>query len=195
MIEALAQQFVQIAAVGDARHRVALGFLLRGGGDQGNADRHGPHAAGGADAAPVTWTCSMHPQFQLPEPGECPICFMDLIPLEEDDEAGLGPRDLVLSEAAAALAEIATAPVERRFAVSELTLVGKVTADEHAQARAERHRFRVDHGYRMQGMQSAPNFDRMDRDGSGAIDRDELSQWQAQRMQQRHARRLAPVSE
>ena len=72
---------------------------------------------------------------------------------------------------------------------------GKVTADEHAQARAERHRFRVDHGYRMQGMQSAPNFDRMDRDGSGAIDRDELSQWQAQRMQQRHARRLAPVSE
>jgi Cu(I)/Ag(I) efflux system membrane fusion protein len=75
----------------------------------------------------------MHPQFQLPEPGECPICFMDLIPLEEDDQAGLGPRDLVLSDAAAALAEIATAPVERRFAVRELTLVGKVTADETLQ--------------------------------------------------------------
>ena len=28
------------------------------------------------------WTCSMHPNVQLPEEGQCPICFMDLIPLE-----------------------------------------------------------------------------------------------------------------
>ena len=28
----------------------------------------------------TTWTCSMHPQIRLPEPGACPICGMDLIP-------------------------------------------------------------------------------------------------------------------
>ncbi len=28
------------------------------------------------------WTCSMHPQIMLPEPGDCPICGMDLIPAE-----------------------------------------------------------------------------------------------------------------
>ncbi len=25
------------------------------------------------------WTCSMHPQIRLPEPGKCPICSMDLV--------------------------------------------------------------------------------------------------------------------
>ena len=29
------------------------------------------------------WTCSMHPQIRQNEPGDCPICGMDLIPLEE----------------------------------------------------------------------------------------------------------------
>ena len=28
------------------------------------------------------WTCSMHPQIQQNEPGDCPLCGMDLIPLE-----------------------------------------------------------------------------------------------------------------
>ena len=32
-----------------------------------------------APAAP-TWTCSMHPEISLGEPGKCPICGMDLIP-------------------------------------------------------------------------------------------------------------------
>ena len=28
------------------------------------------------------WTCSMHPQIMQSEPGDCPICGMDLIPAE-----------------------------------------------------------------------------------------------------------------
>src|SRR5690554_3920054 len=28
------------------------------------------------------WTCSMHPQIMQPEPGDCPICGMDLIPAD-----------------------------------------------------------------------------------------------------------------
>ena len=29
------------------------------------------------------WTCSMHPQVRQPEPGDCPICSMELIPAED----------------------------------------------------------------------------------------------------------------
>jgi len=29
------------------------------------------------------WTCPMHPQVQRPEPGNCPICGMRLVPLSE----------------------------------------------------------------------------------------------------------------
>jgi len=106
----------------------ALGFALRGGGRETTDTIH----AHGSEE-PVVWTCSMHPQFQLPESGECPICFMDLIPLADQAVEGLGPRDLVLSENAAALAEITTAPVERRFAAREVQLVGRVAADETRQ--------------------------------------------------------------
>ena len=42
-----------------------------------------------------TWTCSMHPQVQLPGPGKCPICAMDLISLGEghlvEDGANASP--------------------------------------------------------------------------------------------------------
>jgi len=29
------------------------------------------------------WTCAMHPQIRMIEPGKCPICGMDLIPLAQ----------------------------------------------------------------------------------------------------------------
>ena len=57
------------------------------------------------------WTCSMHPQIKLPKPGQCPICFMDLIPLDEDTSGEGGPRQLKMSREAVALAGIQTTPV------------------------------------------------------------------------------------
>jgi len=33
-----------------------------------------------AEKNPTIWSCSMHSQIQLAEPGQCPICAMDLIP-------------------------------------------------------------------------------------------------------------------
>ena len=89
-----------------------IGLLARGGNGGGATD--GAHPDHAEQAGPTTWTCSMHPQIQLPAPGQCPICFMDLIPLEDENEDELGPRSLVLSETAAALAEIRTAPVRRQ---------------------------------------------------------------------------------
>ncbi len=56
----------------------------------------------GSDGAPETpapaqtdhveaiWTCPMHPQIRLPEPGDCPICGMELV-LEESSEPDAPP--------------------------------------------------------------------------------------------------------
>jgi len=105
-----------------------LGLVLRGGGDAPTSNEvHGQED----HAAETTWTCSMHPHIKLPKPGKCPICFMDLIPLDSGgDEEGLSPSTLVLSESAAALAEIQTAVVERRRAKARVRLIGKVDFDE-----------------------------------------------------------------
>ncbi len=78
----------------------------------------------------TTWTCSMHPQIQQSEPGQCPICGMDLIPLVNNDAALQGPRELSMSEGARALAEIETSPVVRRFPEVEVRLVGMLDFDE-----------------------------------------------------------------
>lgn len=80
----------------------------------------------------TSWTCSMHPQIKLNKQGKCPICFMDLIPLETDalgDEDD-NPRQLTLSESARRLAGIMTVPAIRRNALSEIRMSGKIVIDE-----------------------------------------------------------------
>ena len=76
------------------------------------------------------WTCSMHPQIKLPQPGKCPICGMDLIPLETGVEEDLGPRQIRISETAKQLARIQSTPAIRAFAQAEIRMVGKVAYDE-----------------------------------------------------------------
>jgi len=73
----------------------------------------------------------MHPQIRLPEPGNCPICFMDLIPAASDEgDDDSGPRTLKMGKVAMALAEIETARVERRSVAREVEMVGKIAYDE-----------------------------------------------------------------
>ncbi|MCP4571079.1 MAG: efflux RND transporter periplasmic adaptor subunit [bacterium] len=105
------------------------GYLLGDDADTGGAAIAGGDRAGHA-AEPSVWTCSMHPQIQLPGFGQCPICFMDLIPLEADDGDEEGPTTLVMSERAAALAEILTEPASRRSVAAKVRLMGTVAGDE-----------------------------------------------------------------
>jgi Cu(I)/Ag(I) efflux system membrane fusion protein/cobalt-zinc-cadmium efflux system membrane fusion protein len=42
-----------------------------------------------SDAAGKLWTCGMHPQVLQSEPGQCPICRMNLTPVEKEDSAQL----------------------------------------------------------------------------------------------------------
>ncbi len=83
------------------------------------------HTAGMAEI----WTCSMHPQIQLPKPGKCPICFMDLIPVSTGSD-GDGEREIVVSAYSAKLMELETAEAVRRFAQAQIRMVGKVDYDE-----------------------------------------------------------------
>lgn len=69
------------------------------------------------------WTCSMHPQIRQPEPGDCPICGMDLIPLEEN--ANEDPLVFTMSEEAVKISNIQTTKIgasntsEKGLAISE----------------------------------------------------------------------------
>jgi membrane fusion protein, copper/silver efflux system len=77
----------------------------------------------------TVWTCSMDPQVRQPEPGKCPICGMDLIPLEEDDSEG-DPLEVRMSPTAMQLADVRTAAIGYGSPVREVRLNGKVQPDE-----------------------------------------------------------------
>jgi Cu(I)/Ag(I) efflux system membrane fusion protein len=77
------------------------------------------------------WTCSMHPNIQLPEFGQCPICFMDLIEVALDSSAKLtNLRQVTLNDNARKLAQVEVTPVVRRAAATSVRMVGKVDFDE-----------------------------------------------------------------
>lgn len=84
------------------------------------------------DSSPQIWTCSMHPQIRQPEPGKCPICGMDLIPvnaLEEHPEKTV-PFVLTMSAEAVALADVQTLRVDYAQPAHEIHMTGKIAADE-----------------------------------------------------------------
>ncbi|MGI9543484.1 MAG: efflux RND transporter periplasmic adaptor subunit [Cyclobacteriaceae bacterium] len=76
----------------------------------------------------TTWTCSMHPQIRESEPGQCPICGMDLVPITQTGNEDMGV--LVMTEAAMKLASVQTTIVGVNAAERTLILSGKVAVDE-----------------------------------------------------------------
>lgn len=77
----------------------------------------------------TTWTCSMHPQIRQSEPGSCPICGMDLIPVEQDNNEA-NPALLEMSETAMKLANIQTTTVGYSKPEKDILLNGIVKAAE-----------------------------------------------------------------
>lgn len=78
----------------------------------------------------TVWTCSMHPQIRQNEAGACPICGMDLIPLEDDNGEGIDPMAITMSPTAMQLANVVTANVGSESAMKAIRLNGKVQEDE-----------------------------------------------------------------
>ncbi|MFA8435529.1 MAG: efflux RND transporter periplasmic adaptor subunit [Marinifilaceae bacterium] len=105
-----------------------LGWILFGGGGE-TTHSHEGHDHESETAAATSWTCSMHPQIQAPEPGDCPICGMDLIPMDAGT-ANANPAVIEMTETSIKLANIQTTKVEMGLAEKEIRLQGKVEIDE-----------------------------------------------------------------
>lgn len=103
---------------------IVLGWLLFGG-KPSNEHKHELVQEG----QQLVWTCSMHPSVRQNEPGKCPICGMDLIPLETE-YGEENPLEIKMSAAAIKLANIQTSIVGTKNPVKELRLNGKVQTDE-----------------------------------------------------------------
>jgi len=76
----------------------------------------------------------MHPQIRQPKPGQCPLCGMDLIPVSGGGAEQGASRQVTLSSNAQQLAQVRTAPVERKRVPVSIPLAGKITADESRMA-------------------------------------------------------------
>jgi len=76
------------------------------------------------------WTCSMHPQIRLNEQGKCPICGMDLIPLEDEMSEGVDQMEVKMSPTAIQLAGITTAQIGGLNPKKQIRLNGKIQVDE-----------------------------------------------------------------
>ena len=98
--------------------------------------RTGPDAQHLSESAPAiaeestTWTCSMHPQIQVPDPGDCPICGMDLIPAGDAGSGESRSASLHMSATARELADIRTTLVRRDFPEMQISLVGRLEYDQ-----------------------------------------------------------------
>lgn len=104
-----------------------IGWFIFGGQKNTPKDEH-QHTT--QIAGETIWTCSMHPQIRKNEPGDCPICGMDLIPLENDQDSEVDPMAISMSPTAMQLANVSTALVGKMKPVKQVRLNGKVQVDE-----------------------------------------------------------------
>jgi membrane fusion protein, copper/silver efflux system len=78
------------------------------------------------------YTCTMHPSVREAQPGRCPICGMDLVPVKRvarNDTAGVD-LTFAVSPAKQQLAGVTFATVERRAVEKSVRAYGRVDYDE-----------------------------------------------------------------
>ncbi len=108
---------------------IIAGSVFSGGGSEATHDEAEHEYV--QDPVTQLWTCAMHPQIQLEEPGDCPICGMELIPMKTSTSSeNINDDEIVLSEEAYQLSNIQSTVVEKANAVKEIRLLGKVQPDE-----------------------------------------------------------------
>jgi Cu(I)/Ag(I) efflux system membrane fusion protein len=78
--------------------------------------------------ADVFYTCSMHPQVMEPNPGKCPICHMDLIPVTKGK--GTDDNAIMLSDQQIQLGNIRVDTVGKGIIGKETILTATLNIDE-----------------------------------------------------------------
>jgi Cu(I)/Ag(I) efflux system membrane fusion protein len=100
------------------------------------------------DRAQVTatqYTCSMHPQVVQDHPGKCPICGMDLVPV---NTSGSREGSIMLSESQLKLGNITTALTRYEEFGSSTILNGKLMLnEEHTEVISSRAKGRIERLY------------------------------------------------
>jgi len=107
---------------------LALGWLFFNNSPAAEEHHHAAEQNAGQTENSI-FTCSMHPKIRKNEPGDCPICGMELIPLATDN-ASIDPAAISMSASAMQLAKVKTMAVSKIKANKTLRLNGKVQADE-----------------------------------------------------------------
>ena len=90
------------------------------------SDTIGEHNPG-ADDNGVKYTCPMHPNVVQDQPGKCPVCGMDLVKVTKTDGAS---DDLMLTDSQIKLANITTAPVNKKPIGQTVVINGQLKVDE-----------------------------------------------------------------
>lgn len=93
--------------------------------EQGNDSEH---QYGAADND-VKYTCPMHPNVVQDQPGQCPICGMDLVPVTKSDTTS---NYLMLTDRQRKLANVTTAAVTKKPVGQTLVINGQLMVDEQA---------------------------------------------------------------
>lgn len=76
----------------------------------------------------IFYTCSMHPQVMEPNPGKCPICHMDLIPVQK--KKGADADAIMLSDQQIQLGNIQVDTVGKGVIGDETVLTATLNIDE-----------------------------------------------------------------
>jgi Cu(I)/Ag(I) efflux system membrane fusion protein len=109
----------------------------------GCSEGDGKDATPAAAAASTEYYCPMHPHIVDDEPGQCPICGMDLAERDDGTEPSTRPRDgddlegaiVGVSPAALQAAGVATVRAQRMPLRREIRAAGSIEADETRVAR------------------------------------------------------------
>ena len=92
-------------------------------------DKHDHLKETGTTATGV-WTCAMHPQIRMEQPGRCPICGMELVSLIQSTTFQMDSAAILMTKEAVQLANVQTSVVSRQNPSKEVRLYGKVKSDE-----------------------------------------------------------------
>ena len=111
---------------------IILGAIIFGGKSQGKTKKKTTATESQQIDSVDYWTCAMHPQIHSDEPGNCPICGMELVPANSLTKAKPSKLEITLSEDQVAIARIQTSKVERAKPEKEILLQGIVKPDETA---------------------------------------------------------------